>query len=233
MEEAKLLEEHEDLLKQIGTLGKIMTDDKAVYTVMKRETLELKKKHAVARRSEIVLGEEAELSDEDLLANDRSVIIITRSGYIKRLPIQEFESQSRGGKGKAGAKLSTESDTVGHFFSCNDHDTILFISDRGIAYSVKAYQIPIASRIAKGTPLPQVLPIGSSETITSVIPVDKFNEDEYLLLLTQHGFIKKTKLKAFQSITARGLTIISLGENDKLKWSRRCKDEDDVLICTK
>lgn len=154
----------------------------------------------------------------------RSVIIITGSGYIKRIPIKEFEAQSRGGKGKLGTKLSTEEDVVSQFFSCNDHDVVLFITDRcgsriivllylsfsssssstceyrGVAYSLKAFQIPLCSRIAKGVPVAQVLPTRKDgETVTSVIPVDKFGEEESLILLTSRGFVKRTPLKVITS----------------------------------
>eukprot|EP01038_Epipyxis_sp_PR26KG_P009141 gene9141-12327_t len=225
MEESKLSNEHEELVQQIASLKVAMEDDK-------KETLALKDKHGVPRKS-IIFGEEAELSTQDLLANDRSVIIMTHSGYIKRLPIEEFEAQSRGGKGKAGARLSDGQDSVSQFFTCNDHDSVLFISERGIAYSVKAFQIPLGSRIAKGVPIPQVLPIGQKEKITSVIPVDNFGEEEYLVLLTSNGYIKKTPLKAFETVRANGLTIISLGDNDSLRWARRCDPLEEVIIATK
>lgn len=232
MEVKKLKEEHKDLTQQIKQLKAIMEDDAQVRDIIISETLEIKAKHAVPRRS-IIWTDEGPLSDEDLLANDRSVIILTASGYVKRLPIEEFEAQSRGGKGKAGTKLATEDDKVQQFFSCNDHDGIMFITDKGISYSVKAHQIPIASRIAKGSPLPQVLPIGADEKVTTVIPVSEFKEDEYLVLLTVHGYVKKTPLKAFKSITARGLIIISLEEGDSLRWARICKSDEDILIATK
>ena len=105
--------------------------------------------------------------------------------------------------------------------------------ERGVAYSVKAFQIPQASRIAKGVPLPQVLPIGSEEKVTSVIPVDKFGQNECLVLLTTQGYVKKTPLRAFSNISQRGLRIITLGSNDSLRWARRCDPDEEVLIATK
>lgn len=234
LEEDKLKEENVDLLRQIKLLSGVMEEDAKVFSIMRDETLELKAKHAQPRRS-ILWEEEGSLSDEDLLANDRSVIVMTRSGYIKRVPIEEFETQSRGTRGKAGARLSADDDSVSQFFSCNDHDVILFITDKGKAYSVKAFQVPLASRIAKGVPLPQVLPINSDEIVTSVIPVDSFNanENEHLVLLTSHGFVKKTPMKAFESISARGLIIISLEDTDSLRWARRCLPHEEVLIATR
>lgn len=233
MEESKLKEEHETLTKDIAELEELMADDGKVNAIIRRETMEIKEKHGKPRLSEL-LGEEGNLTDQDLLANDRSVIIITRSGYIKRLPIEEFESQSRGTKGKAGAKLSTEDDGISQFFSCNDHDSVMFVTDKGVAYSIKAFQVPLASRTAKGVPLPQILPFSSQETVTSVIPIESFTrEEEHLVLLTRKGFVKKTPLKNFQNMSARGLIIISLTEGDSLGWSRRCMPHDEVLIATK
>lgn len=236
MEGSKLKEEHEDLVKQIEDLSGVMDKDGEVFRIIEEESQVIRTKHAVPRRTAI-LGEELELSDQDLLANDRSVILITDNGYIKRIPIQEFQSQSRGGKGKAGAKMSNKSghkeDSVSQFFSCNDHDSILFITDKGIAYTKKAYQIPLGSRVAKGTPIPQVLPIGGDEEVTSLIPIDKFREEESLILLTSNGYVKKTPIDAFQSVSQRGLTIISLGEDDSLRWARRCNQTDEILIATR
>lgn len=119
------------------------------------------------------------------------------------------------------------------FFACNDHDSLLFITDKGVAYSKKAFQIPISSRVAKGVPIPQVLPIASTEAVTSIIPVDKFGEDEYLVLLTSNGYIKKTSLNAFETISARGLIIITLNDGDALRWARRCDPNEEILIATR
>ena len=232
LEEKKLEEEHETLTKGIAELKEMMLKDTKIFDVITNETTKIKEKHGRPRQSEIVAAD-ANLSDQDLLANDPSVIIVTNSGYIKRMPIEEFDAQSRGGKGKAGAKLKDVEDTVAHFLTCNDHDSILFISDKGVAHSVKAFQIPLSSRTSKGVPLPQVLPISSNEIVTSIIPVDEFKDDDYLVLLTSRGYIKKTPLKAFSKISARGLIIISLGEGDALRWARRCNPDQDLLIATR
>lgn len=232
LEKDKLQKEHETLTTNIESNRQIMNDDKLVFDIIRKETSELKNNHATPRKSEIIAAE-AELSDQDLLANERSVIIVTNSGYIKRMSLKEFEAQSRGGKGKAGTKLADGDDTVVHFFACNDHDSLLFITDKGVAYSKKAFQIPVSSRTAKGVPIPQVLPISSSESVTSIIPVDEFGEDEYLILLTSTGYIKKTPLQAFKTISARGLIIITLGDGDALRWARRCDPDEEILIATR
>jgi DNA gyrase subunit A len=123
-----------------------------------------------------------------------------------------------------------EDDGVEHFLTCCDHDSILFFSDRGVAYCLRAYQIPTASRTSRGVPIVQMLPIPRNEKITSIVPVSEFSEDEYLIMLTCGGFIKKTALAAFSNIRANGLIAISLEEGDQLRWVRRARAEDSIII---
>jgi len=230
MEDKKLKEEKAELETKTKRLTVLMQQDEQVYEVMKEELLALKNKYAVPRRS-VILPEEGEIKDESLIENAQSVIMVTANGYIKRMPLEQFGSQHRGTRGKAGAKLS-EGDQVQHFFTCNDHDSILFISERGIAYAVRAFNIPQASRTAKGVPLPQVLPVSTKDSINSIIPVSGFPENEFLVLMTKDGWIKRTALSAFNSVTARGLIIITLGEGDWLKFVGRCTEEQTVIIGT-
>ena len=145
------------------------------------------------------------------------------------MPVNTFGAQSRATRGKAAAKMK-EDDGVEHFLSCCDHDTILFFSDKGVVYSIPAYQIPASSRTARGVPLVQMLPISRTEKITSVVPVSEFTEDEYLVMLTCNGFIKKTALSAFKNIRANGLIAISLAEGDQLRWVRLAREEDSIII---
>jgi DNA gyrase subunit A len=174
-----------------------------------------------------------DLNEMDLLANESSIIVVTQAGYIKRMPLSIFDAQSRGTRGKAGAKMAGEDDGVVHFLTCRDHDTLLVISSRGVAYGLRAYQVPAASRTARGVPVPQVVPLSSDDGISSVIPVESFPDDEYLVLLSQKGYIKKTSLAAFEHLTARGLTITSLGEGDELLKVKRCTDKDSVMVATR
>ncbi|CAM9940419.1 unnamed protein product, partial [Phaeothamnion confervicola] len=232
MEETKLRAEHVELTHQVARLRDLMADDGKTNELMVAELTELKRMHAVPRRT-VIKPDEGELNEEDLLANDRSVIVATAAGYIKRMPLEEFAAQNRGTRGKAGAKMSDDEDVVVHFFLCQqDHDTLLFVSDRGVAYGIRAFQVPLASRTAKGVPFPQVLPLTAGEQISSIIPVSQFNENEYLVLLTKRGFIKKTSLAAFSSMTARGLIIINLEADDNLRWVKRCSETDSVIIGT-
>ena len=158
--------------------------------------------------------------------------MVTEQGYIKRMPVSTFEAQNRATRGKAGARMK-EDDGVEHFITCCDHDSILFFSDRGVAYCLKAYQIPMGSRTSRGIPIVQMLPIPHAEKITSVIPVTEFSDDEYLVMLTQSGYIKKTQLSAFSNIRTNGLIAISLVEGDQLRWVLRARSEDSVIIGTR
>ncbi|CBN74882.1 DNA gyrase subunit A [Ectocarpus siliculosus] len=232
MEEGKLKAEAEDLKAAMERLEGVMNEDSKVMDIIVEELTEAKNKHAVPRRT-MIKPDEGELHEEDLLANDNSVVVVTAAGYIKRMPLEEFTAQNRGTRGKAGAKMSSDHDVVQHFFTCQDHDTILFVSDKGVAYGIRAFQVPVGSRTAKGVPVPQVLPIAGDEQIASVLAVDDFREDEYLVLLTQKGYIKRTPLAAFKSTSSRGLIIISLGEDDTLRWVKRCCDENGIVIGSK
>lgn len=232
LEENKLKEEHEDLVAQISKLENLMLDDNEINHIIITESMALKNKHAIPRRTEII-KDVTDFTDEDLLANERSVIITTRSGYIKRIPIDAFSAQSRGGKGKIGAKMSTDEDMVSQFFSCQDHDPILFLTDSGKAFKIKAYKIPLASRTAKGVPIPQVLPISAEGNVTAIMPMEQFNEDDQLVLLTKKGFIKKTAMSAFTNLRGRSLRAMSVNEGDALIWVRKCETDSDILIATR
>ncbi|NEO26591.1 MAG: DNA gyrase subunit A, partial [Kamptonema sp. SIO4C4] len=161
--------------------------------------------------------------------NEAAVILLTEQGYIKRMPVDSFEAQRRATRGRAGAKIK-EDDAVEHFLTCCDHDNVLFFSDRGVVYSLSAYKIPTASRQARGVPIVQMLPIPREERITSMVAVSEFTDDEYLVMLTREGYIKKTALSAFSNIRTNGLIAISLADGDQLRWVRLAKQEDSIII---
>jgi DNA gyrase subunit A len=146
------------------------------------------------------------------------------------MPLKTFESQGRGTRGKRGTSSSSLEEEVSFCITCNDHDTLLMITQNGIAYGLRAYQVPIASRTAKGSPIPSVLPIALDQVITAVLPVTEFSKDEYIVLATEQGWIKRTPLEAFAKTSSRGLTIATLSDDDKLKWCHHCRDGDDILI---
>ncbi len=231
LEAGKIQLEHEDLQRQIADLNDILANRERVLTIITDEVTQLKANHATPRRTVIEQSED-ELGDIDLIANEKSVILVTEQGYIKRMPVDSFEAQSRATRGKAGARIK-EDDVVEHFLTCCDHDSILFFSDRGVVYAVKAYQVPIGSRTSRGIPIVQLLPIPHEEKITSVVPVSAFTDEEYLVMLTQKGFIKKTALSAFGNIRSNGLIAISLEEGDQLRWVRLSRVEDSIIIGSK
>ena len=231
LEAEKIQGEHEELQAQIIDYQDILAKRERIEAIIIEEITNIRNLHATPRRTEIIQGE-GELLDIDLIANEQAMILLTEQGYVKRMAVSEFTAQNRATRGKAGTKIK-EDDVIEHFITCCDHDTLLFFSDRGVVYSLPAYQIPAASRTARGTPLVQMLPISQEEKITSVLSVVEFTEDEYLVMLTRKGNIKKTALSAFSNIRSNGLIAISLEEGDELRWVRLAKVEDSIIIGTR
>ncbi|OWY65646.1 DNA gyrase subunit A [cyanobacterium TDX16] len=228
LEAEKIRQEHEDLQVQIADLKDILARRERILEIIETEITQIKQAHATPRRTEIEPAE-GEFDAIDLIANEKAVILLTEQGYIKRMPLDTFEAQSRATRGKSGTRMK-EDDGVDHFLTCCDHDSVLFFSDRGVVYSLKAYQIPVGSRTSRGVPIVQMLPIPKEERITSIVPVSEFSSDEYLVMLTKGGYIKKTELAAFTNIRANGLIAISLEDGDQLRWVRRARVEDSIII---
>ncbi|MEB3322085.1 MAG: DNA gyrase C-terminal beta-propeller domain-containing protein, partial [Synechococcaceae cyanobacterium] len=228
LEADKIRLEHEDLLAKITDYKDILARRERVYGLIEEELRVLRERYASPRRTEI-LDLEGGLEDIDLIANERSVVMLTETGYLKRMPVSEFEATSRGTRGKAGTRSQGE-EAVKLFISCNDHDTLLLFSDRGVVYALPAYRVPIGSRAARGTPVVQLLPIPREEAITSLVAVSAFDDDVQLVMLTSGGYIKRTLLSAFANIRSNGLIAISLEEGDDLRWVRLARAGDSVLI---
>ncbi len=228
LEAEKIQQEHEELQVKIADLRDILAKRERILQIIETEVGELKAAYANPRRTTIERAD-GELVDTDLIANEQAIILLTEQGYIKRMPVSTFEAQNRATRGKAAARVKDD-DGIEHFLTCCDHDNVLFFSDRGISYCLKAYQIPAGSRTSRGTPIVQMLPISHEEKITSIVSVTEFTDDEYLVMLTQKGFIKKTQLSAFSNIRANGLIAISLEEGDQLRWVRLARREDSIMI---
>ncbi|TGG80066.1 MAG: DNA gyrase subunit A [Aphanocapsa feldmannii 288cV] len=228
LEADKIRLEHEELLARITDYKDILTQRERVLAIIGEELEMLRSRHATSRRTEI-LELEGGLDDVDLIANERSVVLLTSSGYLKRMPVSEFEATSRGTRGKAGTRSHADEE-VKLFISCNDHDSLLLFSERGVAYSLPAYKVPMASRTAKGTPVVQLLPIPREEYITSLLAVSVFSDDDYIVMLTSDGFIKRTVLSSFSRVRANGLIAIHLKDGDALRWVRIAAAGDSVLI---
>jgi len=231
LEADKIKGEHNELTRKINLYQQILNSKERIFEIILEELHKIDERFSSARKTEILdLG--GGLDDIDLIANDRSVVLLTEAGYLKRMPVNDFESTSRGSRGKAGTKTK-EDDDVKLFISCNDHDNLVLFSDRGVAYALPAYRVPMSSRTAKGTLSVQLLPIPREEKITSLVAVDSFVDDRYLLMLTKAGFIKRTALSAFSKIRSNGLIAINLEDGDALTWVRLSKEGDSVLIGSK
>ena len=228
LEADKIQQEHDYLQEQIKDLKDILARRERVLEIIETEITEIKDKFATPRRSKIQHAE-GEIDETDLIANEKAIILLTEQGYIKRMPVSTFGAQNRATRGKAGTKMKDD-DVVEHFLTCCDHDAVLFFSERGVVHCLKAYQIPMGSRTARGSAIVQLLPIPHDEKITSIVPVSEFTDDEYLVMLTKSGYIKKTALSAFSNIRANGLIAISLGEADELRWVRRATADDSVIV---
>ena len=228
LETDKIQQEHEDLQAKITDLRDILARRERILDIIVTEVETLRDRFGDDRRT-VIEPDTSDLSDISLIANEKVVILVTEYGYIKRMPVDTFEAQSRATRGKAGARIK-EDDGIQHFITCGCHDHILFFSDRGVAYSLRAYQLPEGSRTSQGVPIVQMLPIPKEEKITSVIAVEEFTDDEYLVMLTQGGYVKKTALSAFSNIRANGLIAISLEEGDELRWVRLARTSDSILI---
>lgn len=236
LNKGKLEDERADLSNSQEQLTRLLQVDEAVYESMVDEFRDLSVKFGVDRKSKICTADDGAVEEIDMIRNSRSVIVVTRGGYIKRMPLKTFESQGRGTRGKRGTSTSDSSSAaeneVAHCFTCNDHDTLLMVTDAGIAYGIRAYQIPTSGRTARGQPFPQVLPqLKMGDVVTAILPVSEFNvPDEFLILATEQGWIKKTSLAAFEKLTSRGLIIATLEPGDRLQWCQRCEDGDDILV---
>ncbi|MFZ0407787.1 MAG: DNA gyrase subunit A [Cyanobium sp.] len=228
LEADKIRLEHEDLLARITDYKDILARRERVFALIVEELQAIRSRYDSPRRTEI-LDLEGGLEDIDLIANERSVVMLTETGYLKRMPVSEFEATSRGTRGKAGTKSQGE-EGVKLFISCNDHDALLLFSDRGVVYSLPAYRVPMCSRAAKGTPIVQLLPIPREEAITSLLSVSAFEDDVQLVMLTSGGYVKRTRLSAFSNIRSNGLIAISLEDGDDLRWVRLALPGDSVLI---
>jgi DNA gyrase subunit A len=228
LEADKIRLEHDDLLAKITDYKDILARRERVFALIVEELQAIRSRYDSPRRTEI-LDLEGGLEDIDLIANERSVVLLTETGYLKRMPVNEFEATSRGTRGKAGTKSQGE-EGVKLFISCNDHDALLLFSDRGVVYSLPAYRVPMCSRAAKGTPIVQLLPIPREEAITSLLSVSAFEDDVQLVMLTSGGYVKRTRLSAFSNIRSNGLIAISLEDGDDLRWVRLALPGDSVLI---
>ena len=231
LEREKIQAEYNELLKKIAYYKSLLADEHNLMGVIKDELLEIKGKWGDPRRTKIV-ADEGELDEEALIDEQDVAITLTHLGYVKRVPADTYKAQRRGGKGIVGL-TTRESDFVRDLIITSTHDYLMFFTDMGRVYKIKAYEIPEASRTAKGTPVINFLNLNSTERVTAMIPVREFNADECLVMVTKQGTIKKTPMSEFDTNRKTGLIAITLKEGDKLISVALANGDENVLVVTK
>lgn len=231
LEREKLEKEYNELMEKIAYYNSLLADEKLLMGVVKDEITEIKEKYGDERRTQIVAAVD-ELDDEDLIAEENVAITLTHLGYLKRIPADTYKTQKRGGKGIAGL-TTRENDFVKDLIMTSTHDYLMFFTNFGKAHKLKAYEIPEATRTAKGTPAVNFLNLLQRERINAVIPIKEFKEDSYLMGITKKGTIKKTALSQFDTNRKNGLIAVKLKDGDELIDIKQTSGNDDVIIVTK
>jgi len=232
LETDKIKSEHADLMERIKELRAILGDEQRLYALIKEELVEIKDIYGDERRSEIIHAE-GEVDLEDMIAEEQMVISITRSGYIKRLPLSTYRKQHRGGVGVIGMETK-EDDYIEHLRICSTHDFLLFFTNMGKVYRLKVYELPEGARTAKGRALVNLLPLREGERVRAVIPTRDFSEHRFVVFGTRNGLIKKTELTAYNTpIRADGIIAIKLRDGDQLVDVRGTSGEDDILMISR
>ena len=231
LQREKIEEEYKQLMELIEHLRAILNSEKLVFDIIKEELIEIRDKFGDDRKTKIVAAE-GEIDIDDLIKEEQTVIALTHFGYIKRMPIDTYRSQKRGGKGITGI-ATREEDFVKQIFTASTHDTILFFTNKGKLYKLRGYEVPEAGRTARGTAIVNLLSLDAGEKVSAVIPIQNFAEGKYLLMATKNGLIKKTALAEYNSARKTGLQGITLKEDDELIAVRLTDGEDNVVLVTR
>ncbi len=232
LEADKIQQEHRDLVERIKELREILGDESRVNALIKEELSEIAETYGDDRRTEIVHAE-GEIDIEDLIADQQMVISITHSGYIKSLPLSTYRQQRRGGIGVTGMDMKDD-DYIEHLFVSSTHDYLLFFTNRGKIYRLKVYELPEASRTARGRALVNLLPLREGERVQSVLSTRDFSEGKYLVFATRNGMVKKTEFGAYNTpIRADGIIAINIRDDDELIAVRRTSGHDDIIMVSR
>ena len=232
LEQEKIHEEHSDLLKLIEELESILSNPKKILEIIKRELIDIKEKYKDARRTQIIELENAEIENEDLIKDEEMAITITNSGYIKRLPLQTYKLQHRGGKGVI-ATTTKDEDIVKDIFVASTHSYILFFTNKGKVHWLKVYNLPEASRQARGKAIVNLLELSNDENATAFVPIRKFGDGHYLIMATKNGTVKKTELMAYSNPRRHGIVAITLEQNDGLINVQLTDGNQQIILATK
>ncbi|KAI3948515.1 hypothetical protein MKW98_019265 [Papaver atlanticum] len=229
-ESKKYIDEAKHLTEEISKLRELLSSKKQIFQLIEQEANEIKNRFATPRRSTLE-DADSTLDEMDIIPNEEMLLSLSEKGYLKRMKPDTFNLQKRGTIGKSVGKMRVN-DAMSDFLVCHTHDHVLYFSDKGIVYSARAYKVPECTRTAAGTPLIQILSLSDGERITSIIPVSEFAEDQYLVMLTANGYIKKVSLNLFSSIRSTGIIAIQLVPGDELKWVKLCTDDDLVAVAS-
>ncbi|MDD3498534.1 MAG: DNA gyrase subunit A [Candidatus Moranbacteria bacterium] len=225
----------EDELKEkkilIAKLESILKSKKKLFGIVKKELEEIKEKYGDERKTRVIKGKIGEFKQEDLVANEESIITLSQSGYIKRLKPGVYKTQKRGGKGVIGATIK-EDDVISQVSAVMSHDNLLFFTDSGKVFQTKAYEIPESGRTAKGQALVNFLQLSSSEKVTEMISFNKDDDFKYLFMATENGIVKKVKIEEFENVRRSGLISIKLAKGDRLRWVRLTTGSDEIIMTT-
>ncbi|MDP8922316.1 MAG: DNA gyrase subunit A [Chloroflexota bacterium] len=229
LERQQILDEYKQVMENIAYLEDLLANPRKILMLVRDDLIELRKKYGDARRTEVALDIGGDLSDEDLIPNDEVLVTISGRGYVKRLRSDTYRVQRRGGKGIRGQVLREE-DALRHMVVAHARDNILFFTDKGKVYQTKAYQIPEFERTARGVPLINVIDLDQRETVTAILAAPDFKNNDFLLMATRAGEIKKTSLAEFSLVRRDGKIAMDLEPNDELCWVRHCSSGCDVML---
>lgn len=230
LEREKIENEYNELLVKIAEYREILANEELVLEIISTELNEIKERFGDERRTEITVGEESIL-DEDLIPKEEVIVTVTHTGYIKRSPVTTFRSQKRGGRGVIGMDMK-DTDFVQHLFVTNSHNHLLFFTDKGKVYRIKAYEIPELGRTARGTPVINLIQIEQGESVNAVISVEQFEGDQHLFFATKQGVVKKTRLDDYTNIRKGGLIAINMREDDELIEVKLTDGQQEIIMGT-
>ncbi|MFB6136601.1 MAG: DNA gyrase subunit A [Halobacteriaceae archaeon] len=231
MERQEIQSEYEDVQAEVERLETILGDESELLAVIEEELLDIKAEYADERRTTVLEGEGATMTREDLISREDVVVVVTEDDYVKRMPVEDFEVQGRGGKGIIGADVK-EGDRVSKVFRANTHDYLLCFTNRGKAYQLRAFEIPELSRTARGKSAVNLLDLDDGEEITAVVNTDDFESDEFLTMVTRQGYVKRTPAEEFESVLSTGIIAARLEDGDALVDVAVTDGEKDLLVAT-
>ncbi len=231
LERKKIEDELKEVMAAIKNYQTLLRSPLKVVAEIKKELLYLKEKYADERKTKVVKGKIGEFSDEDLIKEEDAILTLTESGYIKRLPYSTYRTQGRGGKGVIGATLK-EGDAIERLWTTNTHDTLFVFTDKGKVYSLRTWDVPEASRQAKGTAIVNLIDITQAEKILTMVPINKSSEAQYLFMTTKLGTVKKTAVTEFTNIRRTGIIAIKIPSDDALSWVKTTTGKDEIVLST-